>query len=624
VPVLLLLLALLPACSSERAEAEAALDRFLSAWQRGDLEGAAGATDDPTASRPALAGAREGLSATAVALRRQQVRAEDGAGTGRFSVAWTVGGRKDVWQYDSSADLVAAGDGWRVRWEPSVVHPDLAQGQALRATRTMPPRAALLDRAGRPLFVPTAVVTVGVEPRKATDLPALAALLARTLGVDAAEVVADVRAAAPDAFVEVITLRRPDYDRVRPVIRAAPGTVFREGTRLLGPTPRFGQPLLGRVGEATAEVLKESGPAYQAGDQLGTSGLQRALNAQLSGTASVEIAVAATPAGGSGAGTPVKQLATLPGTTGTPVTLTLDRGVQLAAEAALAPLRQNAALVAVRPSTGEVLAVANSASVPYDIAMAGRYPPGSSFKIVTASAIVADGRTTPATPVACPPETLVEGKTFINKDRFDLGTVPLRTALARSCNTTMVQQAQALGADALRSAARQYGVGAGWQLPVDSFSGSFPEPGGATELAADAIGQGKVEMSPLAMALVAATVVKGSVPAPTLLAGRPASPTSPPTPLPPSVAPALRVMTRAVVTEGTATALARMPGGPVGGKTGTAEYGTARPPRSHSWFAGYQGDLAFAVLVEDGASAGKPAVPVAAAFLTALPRPGAG
>jgi cell division protein FtsI/penicillin-binding protein 2 len=74
-----------------------------------------------------------------------------------------------------------------------------------------------------------------------------------------------------------------------------------------------------------------------------------------------------------------------------------------------------------------------------------------------------------------------------------------------------------------------------------------------------------------------------------------------------------------VVTEGTATALATAPSGPVSGKTGTAEYGNATPPRAHSWFVGYRGDLAFAVFVYDGDTAGRKAVPVAATFLAAAP-----
>jgi cell division protein FtsI/penicillin-binding protein 2 len=75
---------------------------------------------------------------------------------------------------------------------------------------------------------------------------------------------------------------------------------------------------------------------------------------------------------------------------------------------------------------------------------------------------------------------------------------------------------------------------------------------------------------------------------------------------------------RAVVTDGTGGALAGIPGGDVFGKTGTAEYGTEDPPETHAWFTGYQGDIAFAVLVENGSFGGTVAAPVAARFLTAL------
>ncbi len=75
---------------------------------------------------------------------------------------------------------------------------------------------------------------------------------------------------------------------------------------------------------------------------------------------------------------------------------------------------------------------------------------------------------------------------------------------------------------------------------------------------------------------------------------------------------------RAVVTRGTATDLAAVPGGAVFGKTGTAEHGSTSPPKADAWFTGYQGDLAFAVLVENGQTSGVPANPIAQKFLTAL------
>lgn len=75
---------------------------------------------------------------------------------------------------------------------------------------------------------------------------------------------------------------------------------------------------------------------------------------------------------------------------------------------------------------------------------------------------------------------------------------------------------------------------------------------------------------------------------------------------------------RQVVTNGTATALKSVPGGPVSGKTGTAEYGSDVPPRTHAWFTGFQGDIAFAVVVEDGGFGAKAAVPLVKKFLSDL------
>ena len=75
-----------------------------------------------------------------------------------------------------------------------------------------------------------------------------------------------------------------------------------------------------------------------------------------------------------------------------------------------------------------------------------------------------------------------------------------------------------------------------------------------------------------------------------------------------------------VVSRGTATLLKGTPGGTVRGKTGTAEFGQKNPPETHAWFVGYQGGIAFAVLVENGKSGGSVAAPIAKDFLTTLAR----
>jgi cell division protein FtsI/penicillin-binding protein 2 len=316
-------------------------------------------------------------------------------------------------------------------------------------------------------------------------------------------------------------------------------------------------------------------------------------------------------------GRPTAQLQAVAGKPGTPVRVTLDRTVQAVAERALGTVQKNGAIVAVRPSTGEILAVANSAGAPFDLALSGQYPAGSTFKIITATAAL-DGRVaSPAQLLPCPGTVTLGGRVVHNEDSFSLGSVSLQAAFAHSCNTTFAALAQRLPAGGLVAAAARYGIGAGWQLPVPSFSGSVPAPASPVELAADAIGQGKVLVSPLAMALVAAGLQRGSAVTPQLLAGTPAAAGKPPPALRPATVAAVRAFARAVVTEGTASQLRDLPG-QVAGKTGTAEYGTASPPRSHAWFAGYRGDLAFAVFVEDGQTGGVPANPIAARFVTAL------
>ena len=153
----------------------------------------------------------------------------------------------------------------------------------------------------------------------------------------------------------------------------------------------------------------------------------------------------------------------------------------------------------------------------------------------------------------------------------------------------------------------------------------MPTSGDEVEHAADMIGQGKVLASPLSVATASASVAAGTPVTPRLvLRPAPGSSTSG------SAAAAagraldagavgiLRDLMRSVVTGGTGTALKGVPGGPVHGKTGTAEFGTKNPPDTHAWFTGYQGDVAFAVVVEGGGFGAKAAAPIAADFLGRL------
>jgi cell division protein FtsI/penicillin-binding protein 2 len=250
------------------------------------------------------------------------------------------------------------------------------------------------------------------------------------------------------------------------------------------------------------------------------------------------------------------------------------------------------------------------------LALTGRFPPGSTFKIVTALAGVEQSGLAADSPVACPGETVIGGRPVPNAERFDLGTVPLSRAFARSCNTTFAAVGAGLAPDGLTAAALQLGLGADYAVPaLTTITGAVPAAPDLVQRAEDAFGQGQVLASPLGMALVGATVAHGTPVVPQLITGRPTEVLTPATAPDPAALEQVRTMMRAVVTEGTATALNGL--GEVRGKTGTAEF-TNDGSGAHGWFVGYRGDLAFSVLVVDGGTS-EPAVAAAGRFLSAVP-----
>jgi cell division protein FtsI/penicillin-binding protein 2 len=289
------------------------------------------------------------------------------------------------------------------------------------------------------------------------------------------------------------------------------------------------------------------------------------------------------------------------------VRTTLDRDVQQAAETALGPRKDKAALVALQASTGDVLAVANRPTdQAFDRAIDGRYPPGSTFKVISTAALLRDGLKTSEI-VECPKTITIGGKQFKNFEGEAAGAVPFSTDFAQSCNTAFVSLAKRLSADALSRTARDFGLGR-------TRASQVPPGTDAVERAAAMIGQARIVASPLAMAGVAATVADGRWHVPRLIS------TDPRRSGPPIAAgelTTLRTLMRSVVTSGTGTALAVVPG-EVAGKTGTAEFGSGNPPPTHAWFIAFRGDLAVAVLVEKGSSGGAAAAPVAQRFFLAL------
>ncbi|WP_143448670.1 penicillin-binding transpeptidase domain-containing protein [Kineosporia sp. A_224] len=346
---------------------------------------------------------------------------------------------------------------------------------------------------------------------------------------------------------------------------------------------------------------------YDAGSGSAT-GLQRVLADDLGGDEKRSVGVVDVQNK-----TVAKVVKTFPGSTQVPgVRTTLDVTYQQAATKALAGTRSKAAIVAIDVRTGEVRAVANRPYTGVPPALSGRYAPGSTFKIVTALAALRNGKT-PSSTVSCPTTINSYGKIFKNHEKAPNRSMSLTEAFADSCNTAFIGLARSLPEGALASAAEDLGFNADQPLPVASFGGSYPTPKDNAELAASAIGQGRVEASPLQMASVAAAVASGTYRQPRLVADCSDCVT---TPIPEAAK--IRPMMRAVVTSGTGTAAAGVPGGAVYAKTGTAEFGSGTALKNHAWFVGWQGTTAFAVFVDVGASGGETAAPIAARFLRGL------
>lgn len=293
---------------------------------------------------------------------------------------------------------------------------------------------------------------------------------------------------------------------------------------------------------------------------------------------------------------------------------TVEWATQAAAARALDEVGHPAALVAVRPSTGEILAVADHLGERG--AFEHKYAPGSTFKTITAAALLEAG-VTPDTPVECPAAYQIPGyRSIPNYQGEDHGTVTLRQAYALSCNTSFVRLTiERLNGDVLVEQARRFGFGVPIETGIGGTCGSLSHPENPDSLAEDSFGQGTVEATPLCMALVAAAVRSGEWHPPRLVDTPEVAAAQPETvALQPGVADGLRTMMSAVVTEGTAAGDG-LPEG-TAGKTGTAEDWQGGP--DHAWFIGYRGDVAFAVFVEHGGTGASAAAPIAARFLRAL------
>ena len=608
--------ALLTGCDAAKKvtgpDPQEAADTLAAALSSGDFGKVGFISATPDAVAATYATTVEGMGDVTPKVSAGDVKESGDSATTTLAWTWPVAG--DDWTYETTARMTRVDDEWQVAWDPAVVEADLADGDTLDLTTIAAQRGPILGAHDVRLVTERPVVRLGIDRGQVSAKQAVASArtLAAKVGIDPGAYAKRVRAAGAKAFVEAIVYRRGELPGSLDGAEGLPGVLTLAAHLPLAPTKEFAAPILGRVGEVTAEMVKDHPETYHVGDLAGLSGLQARYDDQLRGTPGVD--VHAVDRDGN-----EKELFRTGARPGAPLRLTLDLGLQREAERLLAGVGPASALVAIRPSNGDIVAAANGPGTNgYNMATFGQFAPGSTFKSVSSLALLRAGLT-PDTVVPCTPTIVVDGKAFKNYSDYPaggLGRIPLRTALANSCNTAFISQAGRLHDGDLVDAAASLGLGVDHDLGFPAYFGNVMSPASDTEAAADMIGQGKVLASPMAMAAVIGSVQAGHVVVPRLVTSVDVQAPDA-KPLTRAEASALRTMLRGVVTSGSGSALADVPGPPVIAKTGTAEFEAKGKVLTHAWMIAAQGDLAVAAFVDIGESGSGTAGPILEAFLRA-------
>jgi cell division protein FtsI/penicillin-binding protein 2 len=597
--------------------------QFLLDWEQGDYHAAAAlTTGQQGVVATELSSAYSQLDATDLVLNMKHISQHGGSALAQFDASIDLGSSGQQWQYGGQFGLKEIGSTWRVIWTPSVIVPQLRSGDRLAVVQETYPRAQLLASDGHPLSIPSSTYLIGVIPNRlhGGDVTTAANLLVAAvdeagMGVastTAGQIAGQIKASLSNMFQELFTLTPTEYERVKRNLVGIPGLKVEHIRERLYES--IAPDVVGSVGTETAQVLREDGVPYRPGTTVGLSGLQQTFQGRLAGTPATAVVIE------NAQGEEPSEPQHWKGLKGESVRTTIDYNDQVAANNAISQLPGSAAIVAVQADTGKILAVAShqASGMPALNPLAGEYQPGQAFTIVSGAALLATGQVSPASKVTCQPSSQVSGRNFRNDPAEP---VSMRTNstfgkdFSMHCSTafTILSESRSFQPQ-LSAAATEFGIGAKWQLPLAGyFSGSVGSASGAGRVAADAIGEGDVRVSPLGMALVAGAAESGRWRAPSLV-----PPSQPATPsvvtketMSTQVLSELQSLMHETVTHGSGSAADV--GGDVYGQVGNTGFGPHGRLRI-SWFVGYQGDVAFAVaeLVKTPANA---AASVAGTFL---------
>ncbi|MEO3871215.1 penicillin-binding transpeptidase domain-containing protein [Nonomuraea sp. B12E4] len=594
----------LTGCFEEPSPHDAVRD-FLVGWQTEDYDLAAGRADGDRATvRQALSDAKLELDAASFRFKIQSITVNGEQSQADFRAEVDLGENNPLWQYDGVLPLHLVDGRWKVHWSPSVLHPQLKEGQRFAVDTDPQPRQPVVDRADDPLQSDTTLYVVGVRPSQlGNQAEDVVARLSEITGYAQDRLLSRIRSSPPDKFVPLVTFGRSRFQSMQAKLEGIPGITIDPQPQPVDPDAP--KQIVGTVSALTPETEQKLGGPQRAGDSVGRSGLQAAYQDYLTGTTRTRVITLDLKTGRE-----VTVLKEWAGRQNVSVKTTIDRGIQQAAEQAVAGT-ETSSLVAVQRDTGEILAVATKNMHQEKDALAGKFPAGTAFSIVAADALL-KADVSPKQRLSCPQERTVGGAKFVHPGQA-AGATPSATFeenFAKGCVTALASLARRVTAADLTRSAQAFGVGLPWRLPLKSFSGSLPQLSSDADKARAIAGQ-NVQMSPLGMALVAAAVGSGTW-RPPLLVTEPKAPDPAaevePIVQPPSepVDPTVRKTLTSMMKAGAAGTPAQAGRGRVYGVTATAG-GQWR------WFVGWQGNVAIAVLAKN-----HDAGAVAGAFFTEL------
>ncbi|MBG0828126.1 penicillin-binding protein [Planomonospora sp. ID67723] len=586
---------MLSACFEEPSAHEAVRD-FLVGWQTGDYATAARRTDgDAQKVRRALEDAKIHLDAASFRFALKGISRTGDQVQADFAAEVDLGENNPLWEYDGRLPLHLVDGEWKVRWSPGVLHPELREGQRFAVKVDPEDRYPIEAQDRDPLQELANLHVASVIPAKLNDPEKVCEQLSKVTGFPKDRLLSRIMSAVPNDQVPLVTFGRTRFAQLRPELEAIGGIQF--SIREQPVAPASPKQIVGTVTAVTPETELLLGGPQRAGDTVGRDGLQKAYQEYLTGSTETSVVTV-----------DLKTLETVtelakwrPGRTAAPVRTTLDRRVQQAADSALATGARGM-VVAVQGSTGEVRAVSSTKEYHQEEdALDGEFPAGTTFSIMAVEGLL-KAQVNLKQKIACPADRTVGGARF-RQPLPPAGSEPtLQGNFANACVTALASLARRVGPAELTASAEKFGIGAPWTLPLKSFSGSM-QPLKNDAATAKAIAGQNVSVSPLSMALVAGAVASGTW-RPPILVIDPKTPTlpaetdQPAKPVPPvgldeKTVTTLRSLMRTAVTSGSARAAAA-PGDPVHGVTAAA----SRAGKPLSWFVGWQGDVAVAVLVE--------------------------